>query len=1017
MASQFRRFLTAVVALAAVPALAAAQGGTVTGTVTDRASNQPIVNAQVFLVGTTRGALTSEQGVYRIANVPPGQVQVRVLRIGYEAATQTADVTAGGTATVNFALAASAVQFDRVVVTATGETQRARERGNSVASINVDSLNLAPIQNFSDVLSSRAPGVTVQTAGGTTGGTSRIRIRGSNSVSLENDPLLIVDGVRVNNAPNSMSIAVGGQEPSRFNDINPEDIENIEIIKGPAASALYGTAAANGVIQITTKRGRSGRARWTAFAEGGEIKEVVSYPSNYAQVGVTTTAAGVPTATRTTNCNLDAQSRNACVPNPDSLVSFNPLETPGVTPFRDGWRQQYGFSVAGGGEQATYYIASDFEKEQGVYDINDLQKINLRANVRGQLRDNLDATVTMGYVTSDLQLPQNDNNLFGAISGFLLGSAFSTFPGNGHALGQTPQDVFNIETVSEVDRFTSGLNSNWQPLAWLSANVTAGIDVVQRFDHETIPPNVIFPFALDDGERTANKHSFTTLTGNANLTGTFALTPEIQSTTSAGVQYTSDETRSTEAFGEGLLAGTRSLQGTSSLFAVDEDNVENVTVGIYGQQQFAWRDRVFLTAALRADDNSAFGQDFGLVYYPAFSASWVISEESFFPQSEIVSNLRLRGAYGESGQRPQFRDAVTFYNPVTVQTDGSELAAITVGGAGNAELKPERSKEVEAGFEAGFWNSRIGLDVTAFWRTTQDALIARRLAPSLGSANTRFENLGEVENRGWEAQLTAAVLNMEQVKFDLTASFSETHNELIELGEGIIPIIFGLGGASQRHQEGYPLGAYFQRPILSFSDIDGDGLISRAGCPGQPTKRGVATQPACEVTLGDTAVYLGSPFPTTEISLTSALTLMRWLKVTALLDYRGGYKQFNSTERFRCSSSFINCQSSFDPNTPLELQARAIASFMGSEAGYIEDASFWRLRELAFTLTAPQQWSQRIGMEGMSLTIAGRNLKTWTDYSGFDPEVNQFGFDNFATADFLTQPLTRVWTARLNFTW
>jgi TonB-linked SusC/RagA family outer membrane protein len=1002
-----------------VPAVAAAQGGTVTGTVTDRASNQPVVNAQVILVGTTRGALTSEQGVYRIANVPPGQVQVRVLRIGYEAATQTAEVTAGGTATVNFALAASAVQFDRVVVTATGETQRARERGNSVASISVDSLNLAPIQNFSDVLSSRAPGVTVQTSGGTTGGTSRIRIRGSNSVSLENDPLLIVDGVRVNNAPNSMSIAVGGQEPSRFNDINPEDIENIEIIKGPAASALYGTAAANGVIQITTKRGRSGRARWTAFAEGGEIKEIVSYPANFARTGVTTTAAGVPTTTETTNCNIDALTRNACVPDGDGLVSFNPLETSGVTPFRDGWRQQYGFSVAGGGDQATYYIASDFEKEQGVYDVNDLKKINLRANVRGQLRDNLDATVTMGYVTSDLRLPQNDNNLFGAISGFLLGSAFSDQPGNGHALGQTPQDVFNIETIQEIDRFTSGLNSNWQPLSWLSANLTAGIDVVQRFDHETIPPNLIFPFALDDGERTANKHSFTTLTGNANLTGTFALTPDVQSTTSAGVQYTSDETRSTEAFGEGLLAGTRSLQGTSSLFAVDEDNVENVTVGIYGQQQFAWRDRVFLTAAVRADDNSAFGQDFGLVYYPAFSASWVISEEQFFPQSEIVSNLRLRGAYGESGQRPQFRDAVTFFNPVTAQTGGSEVAGITVGGAGNAELKPERSKEFEAGFEAGFWNSRIGLDLTAFWRTTQDALIARRLAPSVGSATTRFENLGEVENRGWEAQLNAAVLDMEQVKFDLTASFSETHNELIELGEGIIPIIFGLGGDSQRHQEGYPLGAYFQRPILSFADLNGDGMISRANCPGQPLVRGVApeNQPACEVTLGDTAVYLGSPFPTTEISITSALTLMRWLKVTALFDYRGGYKQFNSTESFRCSSAFINCPSIFDPSSPLEEQARAIAAFMGTDAGYIEDASFWRLRELAFTLTAPQRWSQRIGMEGMSLTIAGRNLKTWTDYTGFDPEVNQFGFDNFATADFLTQPLTRVWTARLNFTW
>lgn len=1023
MRTNFRRFLCAATLGLSLPSVVVAQNvGAIAGTVTDRSTNQPIASAQVVIVGTNLGTLTNTQGEYQVGSVPAGSHQVRVLRLGYQSVTQTTTVDVGGTATLNFTLQPSAVALDAVVVTATGEEQRARERGNSVSIVNVDSLNLAPIPNLSDLLSSRSPGVVVQSAGGTTGTASRVIIRGSNSVSLSNSPLIVIDGVRVENSLGSSSIGVGGQEPSRLNDINPDDIEKYEILKGPAASALYGTAAANGVIQITTKKGVPGKARWNAFAEGGEIREITDFPANFIRRGVTSNRATAAQNGQPTVCTVESEERGLCVPNPGGLVSFNPLEDPTATPFRDGWRTTYGVNVGGGTEQTTYYLATDFEREQGVYDANRLRRVNLRSNVRSQVRDNIDITASLGYLDSELTLPQNDNNLFGFISGGLLGEAEDDPDGRGYAAG-FPPSLFTeaVNTQQDVNRFTGSLNLTWKLASWLTAVGVAGIDLTNRNDHETVDPNIIFSFGLDEGERTNNRHVFTTYTGNGGLTAEFALTPDIQATSSLGMQYTEETTRSTEAFGAILLPGTGSLDGTSARFAVDEDNVENITVGLYGQQQFAWKDRLFLTGALRADDNSAFGQNFGLVYYPSASLSYVVSEEEYFPANRWVSSLRLRGAYGESGQRPSFRDAVTFFSPVAVTVDDQSIAAIAVGGTGNPILEPERSREFETGFEMGLLDGRVGVDFTWYTRRTHDALIARRLAPSAGGSTTRFENIGEVKNEGWEVQLNARVLQQQDVAWDLTVAASGNENELVELGEGIDPIIFGLGGDSQRHQEGYPLGAYFQRPVVSAQDLNGDGVITRAGCPGTPVigPGGIAItpQPACEVVLGDTAVFLGRPFPSREVTISSTVTLFRLVQVNALLDHRGGYEQFNNTESFRCSSTFQNCRAAFDPTAPVEAQARAAAAARGTDAAYIEDASFWKLREVSVTLTAPTEWARRVGTQQLRLTLAGRNLKTWTDYSGFDPEVNQFGFSDFSTADFLTQPNVRTFNARLQLSW
>jgi hypothetical protein len=326
---------------------------------------------------------------------------------------------------------------------------------------------------------------------------------------------------------------------------------------------------------------------------------------------------------------------------------------------------------------------------------------------------------------------------------------------------------------------------------------------------------------------------------------------------------------------------------------------------------------------------------------------------------------------------------------------GTDAAGITPGGTGNPDLRPEKSRETELGFDAGFLGERIGFEVTHYNKRTDDLLIAVPLPPSLGLTTTQFKNLGSVSNKGWELLVTTKVIDVERVAFDFGLSASSNENKLLSLGflspgKPVPPIVVN---TQQQHREGLPLGSYFQRSI-SFTDTNLDGIIARS-----------------EITLSDTAVYLGNPLPRHQLSFTPNLTLFKLFRVAALIDHKDGYKLFNNTRRFRCS--FGNCPEAYVRTAPLADQAAAVAIALGTDAGYIEDANFTKLRELSFSIAAPERLSQAFGGRNLELTIAGRNLHTWTKYTGFDPEVNSSPGANFSTSDFLTLPPTRNWTARL----
>jgi len=1010
-------FATALALLAIPAALAAQDRGTVTGVVIDVGTQQPLAAVQVTVAGTQLGTTTNREGRFLIPNVPTWARTIRAIFIGYGAAEASVDVPANGSVTANFELRQSAITLEGVTVSSvTGQATRRRELGTNSGNISTRELELAPITSVSTALTGRVAGVSLQGVSGTVGGSQRIRIRGANSISLSNEPLIFIDGILSTNSK-GISFGTGGQDVSRLNDLNQDDIENIEILKGPAASALYGTAAANGVILITTRRGRAGTAEFRAYTEMGTLEDKTEYAPNFLPYQVNNASA--PLTLNGTNlngagytaCYNENAARGLC--RQDELISKNWF-TSDQAPFTKGFRNKYGVSALGGSEGVTFFLSGDWEEEQGALEYNTLERLSLRANLDGRLTDNLKVSVNSNYVASGLVLNSSDNSIFSPIINGILASPFeitqqqidASSPGGrpGAGFGYYIEDFEPYLYYQEVDRFILGSSLNYTPRTWLTANVNVGMDQFSRNDVQTLQPNKLFFAATaPPGWRDATAAFNLIVTANASTTATFELNDWIVSTSTLGGSFNRERFSSINCFGVGIVAGTRSCSATSSLFSVSEGFSEVRTVGAFFQQQFGFNDRIFVAASLRGDDNSAFGSDFGLIAYPSASLSWVISDEAFFPEIPRLSNLRLRTAYGQSGLRPNFRDAVTLLVPVAVRLGHSELSGVTLSSTGNLELKPELSSEIELGFDAGFLEDRLAVEFTYYNKESQDALIARPLAPSYGLTGSVFDNLGSITNSGTETTINARVLERSDVSLNVRLTATTLKNNLKELGEGVSPITFNRG--LQRHAEGFPAGGYWARPY-TYTDPDGNGLIS----------------PVDVVLQSDTSVFIGSSLPTNSQSLSFDLTLLRNIRVSTLFDRRAGHYQSNATEAFACRTTAARanrgmCEAVGDPTAPAFKQARHLASrFRGSDFGYIEKADFIKWREVALTVFAPESLVSFAPMlRGSSLTLSGRNLLTWTDYTGYDPEINETGGGtSFTQGEFNTAPPLRHLAIRVN---
>jgi len=975
--------------------------GTITGTVTVAHTNEPLDAVTVQIEGTQLGASTNAAGVYRVANVPAGTHTLVARRLGYARATQQVTVSDNGTATVNFSLERTSTTLDQVVVTGTPEAQTKRELGNAIGLVNAAEVTkLAPPPNVQQLLNG-VSGVRVQSAGGDVGSGGNTRIRGANSMTLMSEPLLYIDGVRVNNAAadNGSFPGVGVDSrypPSRINDLNPSEIESIEIIKGPAAATLYGTEASNGVINVLTKRGVRGAATISYQVKQGA--NWLPNPENLFQHSYYKTASG-----EIVDANVLAHDRTVGFP-----VSYygrcpKPYEQFGDmckgSPFSTGHTQSYDATVSGGADVLNYMFFGAWDRDEGAVDYNWKNRLSGRSNLTFMPNDKVTFDFGLGYERSQLRSAGAQQPITTAIlwscpspgcePGKNLPNGLDG-PLRGYLLYVPEVFEDDIQGYEDLNRSTLTATLRHRPLTWLSHRLTVGGDFTQQ-QLSSLWKKITTVGSLNPlGRRDVENSSASFVSADYSATATAKVRSSLQFETAFGLQYYRKQTEAVLAHGETFPVNDLETISSGALKTAQENFVENKTVGLYIQEQLSWRDRLYLTAAMRGDDNSAFGKSYKATRYPKLSAAWVVTDESFAANVPFVSSLKLRSAWGKAGQQPDAFAALRTYAP---ETGAGGTPTLTPQNLGNIDLKPEIGEEIEAGFDASLFKDRVAFEFTWYSKQTKDALVSVPALPSLGFPGVQFQNIGQVDNHGYEIDVAGDALRSSNVNLRLGMKFSHNTNEVASLGGASSLVMNATFG--QYHVPGFPLGSMFQRRVLSadIATVNGAPRATNMMCesgavlPGTNFSAGGGPAVPCAQAP---AVYWGNPLPEWEGSANGTLTLWRNLQLFALVDFLGGNKILSGDIRASLMS-FRNQRSILEAKDPILLAYDILDT--RRQPGIV-DGGFAKLRQVSATYTFPQSWLRPIGLARASATLSAQNMATlWVaQHSDFgvkltDPEV------------------------------
>ncbi|MDZ7780476.1 MAG: TonB-dependent receptor [Gemmatimonadota bacterium] len=764
------QFLSILSSLLLFPLGTVAQGpsGTVAGTVVDQSNGQPLSGVQVFIPDGDLGTLTNAQGRFILVNVPAGEHTLRAEILGYTPASRTVTVGAEETTQVDFSLPVEALGLDEIVVTGTAGQARRREVGNTVEQLNMDRMS-EPMVNVESALQGQAPGVNILQTSGTIGAGSQIRLRGNVSVAMGSQPLVYVDGVRVYgeaypsmHGRDAMSGRGAATASSAINDINPDNIERVEIVKGPAATTLYGTEASAGVIQIFTKRGQTGDARWTAQTRQGFAKV-----QPFAPKGAT----------------YGAEDRKS------EFLYIDPW-------LGNGHWQQYGLSVSGGSGDLGYFLSGAMEDNQAVLPNDKEERYSVRGNLDFEPLPGLNVQWNTSFTSDAIQRTSMGNNAQGlALNAYRLDQNYFG-SGDKEFLDQ----ILEFEITEDITRFTTGLNAR-HTAGNLSNRFTLGYDVANWEGRQVRR----FGFILFERGAVGNLR-WTLSTLSADYVGSYAfdLPAGLRSTFSWGAQSVTETRNEVEGYGEDLPGPGEPTVTSGANRLAWENRQRVVTAGGFVQNVLDIADRYFLTLGLRVDGNSAFGSDFGLQAYPKVSGSYVLSDEEFWP--DAWGSVRLRGAYGHAGRAPGAFDAVRTWDPASYA--GS--SAFQPRNLGNPNLGPERTKEAEVGLETSHWDDRISSSFTYYRQVTEDALFDVQQVPSNGNWPSQLENVGKLRNSGIELSVDASILEGPAFGWDAGVSLSTNHSRVLDMG-GAPPFMSN----DMRIEEGKPLCTWTPRRIMN----------------------------------------------------------------------------------------------------------------------------------------------------------------------------------------------------------
>ena len=967
-----RRFAAVLAATLCVPVSAHAQDREITGRVVSAETARGIPGADVTVAGTRVNALTDQDGNF-LLRAPSGTVTIVARSIGYRPGE--AVVEAGATR-VTIELEADVLGLDELVVTGRATSVSRRNLANAVGTVSARELQRAPAQTMDKALQGKVAGANIETNSGAPGGGVQVRLRGVSTINAQSQPLYVIDGVIISNAEipsnaNAVTGAASGSNPSltqdavvnRVADINPNDIETIEILKGPSAAAIYGAKAANGVIVITTRRGTAGAPRITLTQRVGQYRLSNKLGFRMFETADEAVAAYGEGARQFYGANgqpLQVSDHE------ELLAGRTDLST------------ETAFSIGGGSELTRYFVSGLWKRDAGIIANTGFDKEALRVNLDQQFGERLNVSLGTSVVHSLAQrgLTNNDN------SGTSFYMVFPFTP-NFVDLRQNPDGTYRRNPFERSNPLqTAALMTNdedvWRLIASTNATLQAyrsgahtlqviasgGVDYFNQENDLVFPPELQFePLDGQPGTKLLSNSSNLRFNVSGNLVHAYAPAgASYRATTSAGLQYDDDDLNIARIASRNLIAGMPNVDAGTAV-EVRQNRARVKDMGLYLQEEvLAFDERLLVVGGLRADRSSANGDPSKFFYFPKAAASYRLQD-----LGSRVNELKLRVAFGQSGNRPLFGQKFT---PLSGTRNIEGLPGLlVVGVAGDPDIQPERQTEIEGGFDAILFDDRATLTVTGFNKTITDMLLQREMAPSSGFVLQVF-NGGKMRVRGIELSLDAIPVQAGAATWISRTTFYADRSEILELP---VPP-FRSGGF------GTALGAYEIR--------EGES----------------ATQIVANVLEGNESVVrkVGDGMPDFRMGFANDLVFGAF-NLSTLIDWQKGGDVVNLTKLlfdFGQNTADYDHDPQYVENIgPIVIQdtltagERRITGFGLETRPYIEDASYVKVREVALSYEIPGQFLERVGggIESGRLTISGRNLLTFTDYTGLDPEVSNFG--------------------------
>ena len=1071
-----KKLLSAAPLLFAAITASAQQPATISGKVTSE-SGTPLLGASVFLEGMGLGAATNADGRYSI-DVPGGRVNsqgatVTARRIGYRARSVTITLR-GGAITQDFVLATNPLALGEIVVTGAGTTASVQKLGNVRNSVDSTAIKKSNETNIVNSLAGKAPNVLVTAQSGEPGASSYIQIRGNRSIQTTGQPLFVVDGAPIDNTTISTTAGTGGTVAgNRASDVNPNDIESVEILKGAAAAAIYGAAAGQGVVLITTKSGRNGATKYSlkTTLSTDEVTHPIPLQTTYGQ------GYGQ---------EPDPCTKLGCTP---ISLSYGPKLAAGTQIydhwselFRKGLTSDVTLSASGGNNRTLFYLSGTRTDQRGILvgPNNSYQRTSARLKASHRLSDRFNLGGSVSYVVDRGEYIQKGSNLSGLLLGALrtppefnnkqyLDTLFGlhrsyrypapTATSQSNPVSRRYDNPFFVlyrgKNDGEVGRTFGNVTARYAATDWLTLNETFGADYYADSRLEALP---LTSSSFAAGR--INRLDLTNLILDNNLVATLLhdFSRNFGATLTLGNNINSTHFRQLAAQGSGLIAPTP-LQLDNTIPAnLSTDEFESLihTQAFFGQLGIDLFRQLFFTGGLRNDGSSTFGASKKRHWFPKASVAWNFTEAMNF--GHILPTGKLRLAYGETGQQPPVYSTIgglvtgAFVDGWV--TDGLSTSQSGQGGLATSGIRPqpnlgpERSKELEGGVDLAMFGNFMDLGVTLYNSRTEGVILLTPLAPSTGYLQ-QASNAARIRNTGTEITLNLRPFTRPSAAWDIGLQWAKNNNKVLDLaGSDYIDVAAGsFEGASGAAWKGSRVG------VLRGFDFArcGRGLVIDevnidAACGANAAKNALYIGPDGFPITDPTNRIISDPQPKWTGSLRSSVTLWRNLQLSGLLDVRKGGQIWNGTRGaltfFGKAKDTENRYTdvvfgqTYMPATPGGKGAVAgpgagksvtldegwytdLGSGFGQvSAQFVENGGYAKLRELSISYNLTGGWLNSLaGVESVDLRVAGRNLHTWTDYRGIDPETNLAGAAVLVRGiDYFNNPQTRsfVFSVGLN---